>query len=98
MSTFAREIETVNHLVTPALVGRVVDVTGLTITVSGLPAPIGAMCRVERQNSSIVDAQVVGFRNDDTIVMPLQDTLGVARGDGVVAWPGEARLPVCDEL
>jgi len=98
MSAFAKEIEMVDRMVTPSLVGRVVDVTGLTITVSGLPAPIGAMCRVRRHDASIVDAQVVGFRNDDTILMPLQDTLGVARGNEVVAWPGEARVAVCQEL
>lgn len=98
MNAFAKEIETVGRMVTPSLVGRVVDVTGLTITVSGLPAPIGAMCRVERQNGTCVEAQVVGFSNDNTIVMPLQDTLGVARGDGVTAWPGEAKVAVCDEM
>lgn len=98
MSAFAREIETINRLVTCSLVGRVVDVTGLTITVSGLPAPIGSMCRLRRHDGRVVDAQVVGFRNDDTIVMPLQDTLGVARGNPVVAWPGEARVAVCREL
>ncbi len=98
MNAFAKEIEMVGRMVTPALAGRVVDVTGLTITVAGLPAPIGAMCKVERQNGSLCEGQVVGFRNDETIVMPLQDTLGVARGDSVVAWPGEAKVPVCDQL
>lgn len=98
MNVFAREMEMIDRMVTPALVGRVADVTGLTITVSGLPAPVGAMCRVERQNGGICEGQVVGFRNDDTIIMPLQDTLGVARGDGVIAWPGEAKVAVCDEM
>ncbi|HPD30037.1 MAG TPA: FliI/YscN family ATPase [Phycisphaerae bacterium] len=98
MNAFAKEIEMVDSMVTPSLVGRVVDVTGLTITVSGLPAPIGAMCTIERQNGTRIEAQVVGFRNDHTIVMPLQDTLGVARGDNVTAWPGEAKVPLCDEM
>ena len=98
MNAFAKEIETVDRMVTPALAGRVVDVTGLTITVAGLPAPIGAMCKVERQNGSLCEGQVVGFSNDETIVMPLQQTLGVARGDSVVAWPGEARVPVGDGM
>ena len=90
MNAFAAEIERVERLCTPALVGRVQDVTGLTVTVAGLPAPIGAMCRIERKSGGRIDAQVVGFRDDLTVLMPLRDTLGVARGDEVVATPGEA--------
>lgn len=97
MNAFATEIERVERLCTPALLGRVVDVTGLTVTVSGLPAPVGCMCRIHR-DGGIVEAQVVGFRNDETILMPLRDTLGIARGDEVSAHPGEGRVGVCDEL
>jgi flagellum-specific ATP synthase len=98
MNTFASEIERVERLCTPALVGHVTDVTGLTVTVSGLPAPIGSMCRITRQSGAIVEAQVVGFRDDCTVLMPLRDTLGVARGDEVCSTPGEASVGVCDAL
>ncbi len=98
MSVFAGEIDRVTRMCTPALVGRVLDVTGLTVTVTGLPAPIGALCRIRLGTGNIVDAQVVGFRDDCTVVMPLRDTLGIARGDEVQALPGDARIGVCDGL
>jgi len=98
MNMFAEEIERITKMTTPALVGRVADVTGLTVTVSGLPAPIGSMCRIRRSNAQDVEAQVVGFRDDDTILMPLSDPLGVARGNEVMALPGEASVGVCESL
>jgi flagellum-specific ATP synthase len=98
MSSFAIEIERIDRLCTPAMIGRVQDVTGLTVTVAGLPAPIGALCRITRKAGGSVEAQVVGFRDDLSVLMPLRDTLGVARGDEVVATPGEASVGVCDQL
>ncbi len=98
MNAFAQEIDRVSRLCTPALIGRVQDVTGLTVTVSGLPAPIGSMCRVQLKSSGAVEAQVVGFRNDETVLMTLGEILGIARGDEVVALPGEASIGLSDAL
>ncbi len=98
MNAFAAEIERVGRMVAPALVGRVSDVAGLTVSVTGLPAPIGTMCRIELQSGRAVEAQVVGFRDDKALLMPLRDTLGVARGDKVLALPGEARVGVSQTL
>lgn len=98
MNAFADEIERVQRVTSPAMIGRVGDVTGLTITVTGLPAPIGSMCRVETKAGHILEAQVVGFRDDRALLMPLRDTLGVARGDEVVSLPGEAKVAVSERL
>ena len=98
MNAFANEIDRVTQMTTAVLTGRVADVTGLTVIVTGLPAPVGAMCGIERQDGSRVMAQVVGFRDDRTVVMPLGEAMGISRGDDVIAWPGEARVGVCDGL
>lgn len=97
MSAFAGEIDLVGRVTTPALIGRVVDVTGLTVRVAGLPASIGTMCEV-RSHRGCTEAQVVGFRDDEAIVMPLRDTQGVARGDVVRTLPGEAVVPCAEAL
>jgi FliI/YscN family ATPase len=97
-NAFAKEIERVNRVCAPALAGRVVDVTGLTVIVAGLPAPIGTMCRIRRRHDAPVAAQVVGFRDDRTVLMPLSDTLGIARGNDVTAVPGEACVAVGEGL
>ncbi|HUS97776.1 MAG TPA: FliI/YscN family ATPase [Hyphomicrobiaceae bacterium] len=97
-NAFANEIDRVRRLSTPALAGWVVDVTGMIVIVAGLPAPVGAMCGIQRKGGGRVEAQVVGFRDDRTVLMPLRDTLGIARGDEVVALPGQAKVGVCDGL
>jgi len=95
---FANEIDRVARMMTPALVGRVADVTGMTVVVTGLPAPVGAMCRIERKSGGRVEAQVVGFRDDRTVLMPLRDPLGISRGDEVAALPDQAKVDVCEGL
>lgn len=98
MSAFAAEIERVQRMVSPTLVGRVMDVTGLTVTVAGLPAPVGSLCSIRLKTGSRVEAQAVGFRDDRTLIMPLRETIGISRGDTVIAHPGEARVGVCAGL
>lgn len=98
MNTFAAEIDRVERTCAPAMLGQVADITGLTVSVTGLPAPIGSLCRIRRRSGGSVEAQVVGFRDDRTVLMPLRDTLGVARGDDVLALPSQASVGVCDQL
>jgi len=98
MNTLASEIERVRTLCSQAPIGRVRDVTGLTVRVGGLSAPIGTMCAIASAAGEPVEAQLVGFRGDEALVMPLRDTLGIARGDPVTALPDEATVGVCDAL
>ncbi|HOA72558.1 MAG TPA: FliI/YscN family ATPase [Phycisphaerae bacterium] len=98
MGAFAKEIELVERICSPALIGRVSDVAGLTVTATGLPAATGTLCRIHTKHGAPLEAQVVGFRDDRTLLMPLSDALGVSRGDEVVAEPGEARVGVCEAL
>jgi flagellum-specific ATP synthase len=98
MNVFAKEMERIERITTPALAGNVVDVTGLTATISGLPAPVGSMCSIECKSGELVEAQVVGFKDEHTVVMPLKEVMGVSRGDRVTTLTGEARVGVCDQL
>ena len=65
------------------LTGSVVETTGLTVSVAGLPAPVGAVVGIERQSGGEVEAEVMGFRSDKTLVMPLASLEGVRRGSVV---------------
>ena len=98
VNAFADEIDRISRMSTPAMIGRVCDVTGLTVVVSGLPAPVGSMCRIQTQSGGQTEAQVVGFRDDRALLMPLRDPLGIARGDEVVSLPGEARVRVRERI
>lgn len=65
------------------LTGSVVRIAGTTAAVADFPAPVGAIVEIERQNGQHVPGEVVGFRDDLTIVYPLADLTGVRRGSRV---------------
>lgn len=65
------------------LTGRVTRVVGLTASVSGFPAPLGSVCAIDRENGSAIEAEVVGFQNEETLLLPYEDLSGIRRGDRV---------------
>ena len=73
--------------------GRVSATRGLTVSVSDFPAPIGAGCRIVRGSRS-VEARVIGFSGDQTLVMPLGATQGIARRDRVEFTEVEQTIPL----
>ena len=73
--------------------GRVGGVRGLTATVAGFPAPIGSACRIEGGGRG-VDARVIGFTGEHTLVMPMGPMTGICRGDRVVFRSSEQALGV----
>ena len=66
-----------------ALTGSVVQTVGMTAAVAGLPAPVGALVEIERQMATPLPAEVVGFRDQFTIVYPLGDLSGIRHGSRV---------------
>lgn len=61
--------------------GRIVDVVGLTIEATGPPVCIGDRCYVQpRDGAERVTVEVVGFRGDRILLMPLDSVRGVGPG------------------
>jgi flagellum-specific ATP synthase len=65
------------------LTGSVVQTIGLTAAVADFPAPVGALVQISRPSGPSVDAEVVGFRDKTTLIMPLGSLEGVRRGSEV---------------
>ncbi len=65
------------------LTGSVVQTIGLTAAVADFPAPLGALVRIEKQSGVALEAEVVGFRDKQTLVMPLSSLEGIRRGSPV---------------
>jgi len=63
--------------------GRIRRITGLAAVVADFPAPLGSVCRIRSGNETAVDAEVIGFAGDETLVLPYTDLAGVSRGDDV---------------
>jgi len=63
------------------VIGRVTQVIGLTIEVSGLQTFVGEVCLIHvTPGETPVVAEVVGFRNSQVLMMPLGDLRGIAPG------------------
>ncbi|WP_166827622.1 FliI/YscN family ATPase [Thalassoroseus pseudoceratinae] len=65
------------------LSGHISRVVGLTASVAGFPAPLGAVCQIERGHGKLIDAEVVGFRDREALLLSYGDLAGVRRGNRV---------------
>jgi len=70
-------------IIPTALEGRVVRTVGMTAAVAGFPAPVGALAEIQRATEGPLDAQVIGFRDDLTLLYPFSDMDGVRHGNSV---------------
>lgn len=62
--------------------GKIVNVVGLTIESAGPDARLGDLCRVYKQGRAgdYITAEVVGFKDGHTILMPYEVTDGIGGG------------------
>lgn len=75
--------------------GRVVQLIGLVIESVGPMAAVGEVCRIEsaRHDGSTL-AEVVGFRNNHVLLMPLGEVHGIHPGSEVIALGAPLQVPV----
>lgn len=78
--------------------GRVRRVAGLVAECEGLAAPVGAVCAIRPAVGESLRAEVVGFRDDVTLLMPFGEVSGVRRGDDVVCLQTAPRVGVGESL
>ena len=75
--------------------GKVTQVVGLVIESAGPAVPIGRMCMIEnRDDSSKIKAEVVGFHDDRILLMPLGTVEGITPGAIVTSTSEQLRVPV----
>lgn len=86
-SLFDEKIAMVRQAMPLEIQGGVSQVRGMAIHAVDLPVPVGSMVRVLTRGGRgpVLAAEVVGFDQQQTIVMPLGSTEGVKRGDRVIA-------------
>jgi flagellum-specific ATP synthase len=78
--------------------GRVVRTVGLLIESHGPRVRVGAMCDVIGEDGPPLPVQVVGFRDDLVLAVPLGDTAGVRPGDRLVPRAGGLTCGVGPDL
>jgi flagellum-specific ATP synthase len=83
------------HTISPARVdGRVTQVTGLVIEASAQGGTIGDICEIDINPTHKIRAEVVGFRGERVLLMPLGETVGVSPGSRVKLNTLPLKVPV----
>ena len=77
--------------------GNVTDITGLIIEGTGPSVGIGTTCTIV-QDDHRIEAQVVGFRKNGILLMPFEDTHGIAPGASIFSQGEISNIFVGDEL
>ena len=94
-----RAVEAVQRADLHARHGRVSNLIGLIIEATGVEAEVGEHCFVDTgRHSTPVPAEVVGFRDSRTLLMPLGEMHGIGPGNSVTASGEQLRVAVGDEL
>lgn len=78
--------------------GKVVKVVGLTVEAKGINANLGDVCIVTTTNGIKKFAEVVGFVENQTLLMPYDDMSGVGIGSCVNNTNEPFKVPVGNEL
>ncbi len=79
------------------IMGRVDKIVGLTIESIGPNAPLGELCEMESMTGKVL-AEIVGFKENKVILMPLSDTEGMSAGAPIVATGERLSVPVGDSM
>ncbi len=78
--------------------GRVSNVVGLVVQVTGLKLAIGQTCKIMVDAESLILCEVVGFNDNKLLVMPYDNTVGIACGMMVLYVPSSGMAPVTNDL
>ena len=79
-------------------VGHVTKIVGLIIESSGPFANVGDLCLIHPKSGEPIYAEVVGFRDDRILLMPLAELTGIGPGSFVTALGRPLTIGVSDHL
>ena len=75
--------------------GRVTDVIGLVVEAHGPVSCLGTVCDIySKQSNHKIAAEVSGFKDNNVLLMPLEEIFGIGPGCRVVARQQKAVVPV----
>lgn len=95
MQTWTQQLDSIMPY---ALTGSITRIVGLSAAVGGFPAPLGAVCKIERHHRDPIFAEVIGFQADQTMILPYEELTGVQRGDRVILTQSVSSIRVGPQL
>lgn len=88
-----------SHIDSLLYTGNVTQVIGLTIESQGPPVELGEICHLySLKGDSYIKAEVVGFKDENVLLMPYGDLQGIGPGSSVVATRAPFIIPVGQSL
>ena len=80
-------------------IGTIIEIIGLTIVADGPASSIGDLCHIKSSNiKNIILAEVVGFRKDNVLLMPLGPVDGLCAGAKVFNTGANMKVKVSESL
>jgi FliI/YscN family ATPase len=98
MPSFAAQLDAVDTALPYRVIGQVSGLSGLTIEALDLPLPVGALCKITCTNGKACSAEVIGFHDHKTLLMPLDIIAGVSRGDRIENVSSAPRIWCSEDL
>jgi len=98
VSVLEAQLDAVETAMPFRVVGQVLAVSGLTLEAIDLTLPLGSLCAIHSFGGKRSTAEVIGFRADRTLLMPLSSTAGVARGDVIENISSAPRIWCSEQL
>lgn len=99
MITFDNYQKIVNDISPVKQIGKIIEIIGLIIEADGPNASIGDLCYIyNSMEDTPIWAEVVGFREDRVLLMPLGSMDGVRPGAFVLSTDAPMKVRVGDEL
>ena len=95
---FESIINRINSIPNTTFEGKVSKVIGLTVEVEGIKAFVGELCIIHNNMGMEIQCEVVGFKEDCVILMPLGELIGVSPGCRVVGKGVPLNVRCSDEL
>ncbi|MHC1682496.1 MAG: flagellar protein export ATPase FliI [Clostridiaceae bacterium] len=95
---FASLTDKIKSISSLSFEGIVSKVIGLTVEVEGVKASVGEVCKVYNINNESIDCEVVGFKEDAVILMPLGELIGIAPGCRVIPTNAPLQVQCSEEL
>ena len=90
-----KKVDTISTIYSEGVVKKVI---GLTIEVQGIKAFVGELCIIYNEKNKPVNCEVVGFRDEFVILMPLDELIGISPGCRVVPQHKQLSVKCSDKL
>lgn len=96
---FSRYLEAIRKVQTFRVKGKIKELTGLIVKAIVPNVHVGELCYIQIQGTTrTIKAEVVGFKDNDVLLMPLGALEGIGPGNDVLPTGDCLRVPVGENL